>query len=82
MVFTRPFISNSSSPFSNPLVTVPRAPLKIGITVTFMFRSFFFSIPKQGLGIYTSFHFLLILLFGQPGQQSLQFLKLCVFISK
>ena len=33
--------SNSSSPFSNPLVTVPKAPITIGIIVTFMFHSFF-----------------------------------------
>ena len=34
-----PAISKSSSPFTNPLVTVPRAPITIGITVTFMFHS-------------------------------------------
>ena len=34
-------ISKSSSPFTNPLVTVPRAPITIGINVTFMFHSFF-----------------------------------------
>ena len=43
MVSTRPLISKSSSPFTNPLVTVPRVPITIGITVTFMFQSF--SIP-------------------------------------
>ena len=32
--------SNSSSPFSNPLVTVPKAPITIGIMVTVMFHSF------------------------------------------
>ena len=44
MVCTRPPTSKSSSPFSNPLVTVPNAPITIGIIVTFMFHSFF-SIP-------------------------------------
>ena len=39
----RPLISKSSSPFINPLVTVPSVPITIGITVTFMFHSFFFS---------------------------------------
>ena len=32
-------ISESSSPSTNPLVTVVSAPIKIGITVTFMFHS-------------------------------------------
>ena len=37
IVFTRPFLSESSSPFIHPLVTVPKAPIIIGINVTFMF---------------------------------------------
>ena len=41
MVSTRLPTSKSSSPFSNPLVTVPKAPITIGIIVTFMFHSFF-----------------------------------------
>ena len=41
MVSTRPPTSKSSSPFSNPLVTVPNAPITIGIIVTCMFHSFF-----------------------------------------
>ena len=41
MVSTRPPNSRTSSPFSNPLVTVPNAPITIGIIVTFMFHSFF-----------------------------------------
>ena len=44
MVSTRPQTSKSSSPFCNPLVTVPNAPITIGIIVTCMFHSFF-SIP-------------------------------------
>ena len=40
MVSTRPPTSKSSSPFSNPLVTVPKAPITIGIIVTCMFHSF------------------------------------------
>ena len=35
MVSTHSFISKSSSPCINPLVTVPRAPITIGIIVTF-----------------------------------------------
>ena len=41
MVSTCPPISKSSSPFNNPLVTVPKAPITIGTIVTFMFHSFF-----------------------------------------
>ena len=44
MVSTRPLISNSSSPCTDPLVTVPIAPIKIGITVSFMFHSVFSSL--------------------------------------
>ena len=40
MVFTS-LISNSDSLFSKPLVTVPSAPTIVGITVTFIFHSFF-----------------------------------------
>ena len=41
MVSTRPPTYKSSSPFNNPLVTVPKAPFTIGIIVTCMFHSFF-----------------------------------------
>ena len=44
MVSTRPPISKSSSPFSNDLVTVLKAPITIGIIVNCMFHNFF-SIP-------------------------------------
>ena len=40
-VSARPPTPKSSSPFCNPLVTVPKAPITIGIIVTFMFHSFF-----------------------------------------
>ena len=43
MVSTRPPISKAYSLFNNPLVTVPKASIMIGIIVTFMFHSF--SIP-------------------------------------
>ena len=43
MVSVPPPISKSSSPCRNPLVTAPSVPVTIGITVTFMFHSFFFS---------------------------------------
>ena len=41
MVSTRPPTSKSSSPFNNPLLTVPKAPITTGIIVTFMFNCFF-----------------------------------------
>ena len=41
MVSTRPQTSKSSSPFNNPLVTEPKAPITIGTIVTSMFHSFF-----------------------------------------
>ena len=47
MVYTRPLISKLSCPFINPLVRVARAPIAIGITVTFMFHSFFSSLARS-----------------------------------
>ena len=47
MVSTRPPTSKSSSPFNNPLVTVPKAPITIGVIVTFMFHSFFNSLARS-----------------------------------
>ena len=47
MVSTRPPTSKSSSPFSNPLVTVPNAPITIGIIFTCLFRSFFNSLARS-----------------------------------
>ena len=41
MVSTRPLISKSSNPFTNPLVIVYRLPITISIIVTFMVRIFF-----------------------------------------
>ena len=47
MVSTRPPTSKSSSPFNNPLVTVPKVPITIGIIDTFMFHSFFSSLARS-----------------------------------
>ena len=47
MVCTRPPTSKSTSPFSNPLVTVPNAPITISIIVTFMFHSLFNSLARS-----------------------------------
>ena len=47
MVSTHPLISKSSCPCINLLVTVSRAPTIIGISVTFMFHSFFDSLTRS-----------------------------------
>ena len=47
MVSARPVISKFSSPCTNPLVTVPKAPITIGIIVTFIFQSFFNSLARS-----------------------------------
>ena len=47
MVSTRLPTSKSSRPFNNPLVTVPKAPITIGIIVIFMFHSFFNSLARS-----------------------------------
>ena len=47
IVSTRPPTSKSSRPFNNPLVIVPKAPITIGTIVTFMFHSFFNSLPRS-----------------------------------
>ena len=47
MVCTHPPTSKSFSPFNNPLVTVLKAPITIGIFITFMFHSFFYSLAKS-----------------------------------
>ena len=77
MVSTRPPTSKSFNPFNNPLVTVPKEPITIGIIVTFIFHNF--SIPQQGRGIYPCFHILLVLFCGQPRQQNRQFCKFSFF---
>ena len=56
MISTRPPTSMSSSPFSNPLVTVPKAPITIGIIIIFMFHSFFNSLARlRYLSIFSYF---------------------------
>ena len=45
MVSTRPPTTKSSCPFSNPLVTVPNAPITIGIIFICMFQ--FFQFPSK-----------------------------------
>ena len=61
MVSTRPPTSKSSSPFSNPLVTVPNAPITIGIIVTFKFHSIFNSLSRSRYLFFFSHSFSFIL---------------------
>ena len=81
MVSTRPVISKSTSPSTNPCITVQSEPITMDINVTFMFHSLL--ITYQGRGAYFSFRFLLILQCSQSGQQIQQFYKfsfLLIFI--
>ena len=57
MASTRVLVSNSPRPFTNPLVTVPSASITIGITVTFIFHSFFFQFPSKILVLVSLFSF-------------------------
>ena len=65
MVSTRPLTSKSSSPFNNPLVTVPNAPITIGIIVTFMFNCcFFFNSQERLRYLYSFSHFFSFILWS------------------
>ena len=78
MVSTCHFISKSSNNCINSLVTVSKAPIIIGINITFMFHSFFNSLAKsKNLSFFSIFS---ILSSGHPGQQSWQFGKLYFFV--
>ena len=78
MVSTHPIISKSSSSCTKPLVTVPSAPITVGITVTLLFHSF--SVILQGLRTYLSFNFLSVLLCGQTQRQSSLFGRFSFFL--
>ena len=69
-------LPKSPRPFINPLVTVPKAPIPIGIIVTFTFHSFF---NCRGRGTYLSFYILSVLFCGQPGQQCWHFCRFSFF---
>ena len=47
IISTRTPTPKSSSPFNNPLVTVAKVPITIGIIVTFIFHSFFNSLARS-----------------------------------
>ena len=68
MVSTRPLISKFFRPCTNPLVTVPTALVKISVTITFMFHSFYSSIARSR---YLSlFRFLSVLFCGQQERKN------------
>ena len=77
IVYIRPPISKSSRPFNNPLVIVPNAPITIGTIVTFMFHSFFNSLPRSRYLSFFSLSFRFIP--WSPRQQSRQFYKFSFF---
>ena len=70
VISIHPLISTSSSPSTNRLLTVPSAPITIGITVIFTFHVFFSSLAKSmcrrlamiGWSVCISFLLLLLLL--------------------
>ena len=80
MVSTRPLIFNSSSTFISLLVTVPRVPITISITVTFMFYNFFSSLARFR---YSSFFTLLsnCVKYLSSSQQDLEYND-CIFSRK
>ena len=77
MVCTHPLTSKSSSPFINPLVTLLRALITIGINVTLVSNSFFNSLAKSRC--FSSFSLLSILLCAQLGQPCTQLCKFSYF---
>ena len=77
---TSPFISKSSSPFTNPVVTVPRTPITTGITATFTFYSFFNYLAKSWKLFFLSLSFNFTLwLAGTIKSAILQVLFICLF---
>ena len=75
MVSTHPVISKSSRACTNPLVTVPRVHITIGVIVSFLFQGFFSSKAQLFLVLFTFFNSDC----GQPGQQNPQFCKFSFF---
>ena len=79
IVSTRPPFSKSSRPFNNPLVTVPNAPITIGIIVTFMFHSFFNSLARSRYLSFFSHSFNFILWSAGTAQSTILQILLFVF---
>ena len=81
MVSTLPPTSKSSSPFNNPIVTVPKAPITIGIIVTFMFHSFFNSLARSWVLSIFSHFFSFILWSAGTAKSTILLLLLLLFYS-
>ena len=79
MVSIRPPTSESSSPFNNPLVTVPKVPITSGILVTCMFHSFFNSLARSRYLSFFSHSFSFIL--WSAGTSKSTILKVLFFCS-
>ena len=81
MVSTHLPTSKSSSPFNNPLVTVPKAPITIGIIVTCMFHSFCNSLARSRYLFFFSHSFSFILWSsGTAKSTMLQVLFFCCWL--
>ena len=72
IVYIRPVISKSSCPFTNHLVTVPRAPITTGKTVTLMFYSFFNSLTRLWYSSFISLSFNFTLWFAGTAKSTIQ----------
>ena len=70
--------SKSSSPFNNPLVTIPKAPITTGIIVTFMFPRFFNSLARSRYLSFFSHSFSFIL--WSAGTAKLTILQILFFL--
>ena len=81
MVSTRPPTSKSSSPFSYPLVTVPNAPITIGIIVTCMFHSFFNSLARSRYLSFFSHSFSFILWSAGTAKSTILQVLFCCLLS-
>ena len=82
VVSTRLPTSKSSSPFSNPLVTVPKAPITIDIIVTFIFHSFFQLSSKVNvlISLFTFFQFYSVVSRDSKVDNFAEFLFLLIII--
>ena len=80
MVSTRPFISKPSSPYTNPLMTVPGVPITTGITVTFMFYIFFNSLARSRYQSFFSFSFNLNLRSAETAKSTIREFLFLLFL--
>ena len=79
IVSTRPTTSKSSSFFNNPLVTVPKAPITIGIIVTFMFYNFFNSLARSRYLSFFSHSFSFFLWSAETAKSTILQILFCKF---